>query len=169
MTVVNYLIFAIFPIGMAYAAASDLLTMSIPNLLVAGLAAGFVVAALAVGMDLSQIGIHVAAGGVVLAIGFACFAFGWIGGGDAKLAAVAALWLGALDGLAFVAYGSIFGGALTLLVLSFRAKLLPAFALRQTWLLRLHDPKVGVPYGIALAAAALLIYPKTMWAQLAIG
>jgi prepilin peptidase CpaA len=29
--------------------------------------------------------------------------------------------------------------------------------------LRLHDAGGGVPYGIALAAAALLIYPDTPW------
>ena len=38
--------------------------------------------------------LHVAAGAAVLAVTFALFAFGWIGGGDAKLAAATALWLG---------------------------------------------------------------------------
>jgi prepilin peptidase CpaA len=36
----------------------------------------------------------------------------------------------------------------------------------QEWALRLHRPNGGVPYGIALAAAALLIYPDTPWMQL---
>jgi prepilin peptidase CpaA len=31
----------------------------------------------------------------------------------------------------------------------------------QGWLTRLHSPKEGVPYGIALAAAGLLLYPET--------
>jgi prepilin peptidase CpaA len=31
----------------------------------------------------------------------------------------------------------------------------------QGWLVRLHNPKEGVPYGIALAAAGLLVYPQT--------
>jgi prepilin peptidase CpaA len=31
----------------------------------------------------------------------------------------------------------------------------------QNWLMRLHNPKEGVPYGIALAAAGLLVYRET--------
>jgi prepilin peptidase CpaA len=41
---------------------------------------------------------------------------------------------------------------------------LPAFALGWTWLTRLHDRANGVPYGVALAGAALMIYPTTaLW------
>jgi prepilin peptidase CpaA len=36
----------------------------------------------------------------------------------------------------------------------------------QEWLVRLHDSRTGVPYGIALAAAALVIYPNTAWLNL---
>lgn len=167
MTVVLLSIFLLFPAGMAFAAASDLITMTIPNRLILGLLAAFVVAAPILGMDLTTFGLHLAAGGAVLAIAFICFAFGWVGGGDAKLAAVAALWIGLEGAVPFVVYASIFGGVLTLGLLTFRSRLLPAFALRQAWVQRLHDPKVGVPYGIALAAAALLVYPQTAWMQLA--
>ena len=38
---------------------------------------------------------------------------------------------------------------------------LPAPLASQGWLLRLHDPKEGVPYAVALAAAGLLVYPHT--------
>lgn len=169
MTVVNYLVFAIFPVGMAWAAASDLLTMTISNRLILALLAGFAVAVPVAGLGLNEIGLHLAAGAVVLAVGFTCFALGWIGGGDAKLAAVAALWLGFPGSVAFVAYASVLGGLLTLLLLGFRSGLLPAFALRQAWIMRLHDPKVGVPYGIALAAAALIVFPQTQWAALGLG
>jgi hypothetical protein len=34
-----------------------------------------------------------------------------------------------------------------------------AMTLGWEWLSRLHHPKTGVPYGIALAAAALAVYP----------
>jgi prepilin peptidase CpaA len=50
---------------------------------------------------------------------------------------------------------------LTLLILALRRYPLPAVLQRQRWLDRLHDPKVGVPYGITLAIAALLVYPET--------
>lgn len=167
MTAVSYALFALFPIGMAYAAASDLLTMTIPNRLNLALLAAFAVAAPFAGLGWSDIGLHLAAGATVLVLGFGCFALGWVGGGDAKFAAVAALWLGFPQALFFVAYGAVIGGALTLVLLSFRSGLLPAFALRQAWIMRLHDPKVGVPYGIALAAAGLLVYPQTVWMGLA--
>ena len=58
--------------------------------------------------------------------GFACFAFGWIGGGDAKLAAVTSLWLGFGNLLDYFFIASIGGGLLTLLVLVARSAPLPA-------------------------------------------
>src|SRR5690348_14857479 len=84
----------LFPALMAFAASSDLLTMTISNRISLILAGGFLVLAVSIGMPLTEIGMHIAAGFAVLAVAFACFAFGWIGGGDAKLAAATALWLG---------------------------------------------------------------------------
>ena len=31
------------------------------------------------------------------------------------------------------------------------------------WALRLHERGCGIPYGVAIAGAALLIYPSTPW------
>jgi prepilin peptidase CpaA len=159
----------VFPAGMAFAAASDLLTMTISNKLVVALLAGFVVLAPLAGMDPSTIGMHFAAGGVVLAVAFICFAFGWIGGGDAKFAAVTTLWLGVDNAAEFIALASIFGGGLTLAVLSFRQAVLPGFLVRQPWIQRLHQERAGVPYGIALAAAGLVVYPHTPWLTAVVG
>ena len=58
---------------------------------------------------------------------------------------------------------------LTLALLSFRRSVVPAFIIRQPWVRRLHDEKVGVPYGVALAVAGLAVYPDTIWMQMAIG
>ena len=82
----------LFPALMAFAAASDIFTMSIPNRVSLALAAGFLVLAVASGMGTYDILMHVAAGATVLVIAFACFAIGQVGGGDAKIAAAAALW-----------------------------------------------------------------------------
>ena len=61
-------------------------------------------------------------------------------------------------------YASLFGGALTMTaIIQFRKLPLPAVLARQGWILRLHETGAGVPYGIALAAAALTVYPKTGW------
>jgi prepilin peptidase CpaA len=165
----RYVAFLVFPVGMAFAAASDLLTMTISNRLMAVLAVAFLLLVPLVGVDLGAFGLHLAAGGVMIAIAFFCFAMGWIGGGDAKLAAVIALWFGVARGFDFLLLASLLGGGLTLLILSFRGFVLPAFAVRQEWLVRLHDRKQGVPYGIALAGAALAIYPQTVWMSLLSG
>lgn len=154
------LLFA-FPALMAFAAASDLLTMTIPNRVSLALVVGFVAVALFGGVGVQAIGLHVAAGAVVLAVTFAFFAFGWIGGGDAKLAAATALWLG-FDPLPdYLIATAIGGGVLTVAILMLRRVSLPDFAKGWTWLARLHHPDCGVPYGIALAAAALVVYPHS--------
>jgi prepilin peptidase CpaA len=102
----------------------------------------------------------------VLAVTFVFFARGWIGGGDAKLAAATALWLGLDHLMAYALYASIFGGILTLAIIRFRLMPLPQALAKREWVMRLHKVDGGVPYGIALAAAALLIYPDTGWMHL---
>jgi prepilin peptidase CpaA len=153
----------IFPALMAFAASSDLLTMTISNRLTLALASGFLLLAPVTGMSLVEIGWHLAAGALVLAISFGFFAKGWIGGGDAKLVAATALWFGFSHLLDYLIYASLFGGALTLLLLSFRKYPLPLVLARQPWVQRLHEPRGDIPYGIALAASALIVYPHTGW------
>jgi prepilin peptidase CpaA len=153
----------LFPALMAFAASSDLLTMTISNKVSLALAAGFLVLALAAGMGMGEIGMHVAAGSSALAVAFCLFACGWIGGGDAKLAAATALWLGFEQLLPYLFIASLLGGALTLLVVQFRLFPLPNALQGASWAERLHRKDAGVPYGIALAAAALIVYPDTVW------
>ena len=155
----------LFPALMAFAAASDLLTMTISNRVSLALAAGFLVLALASGMEPSEILSHLGAGVGVLAASFVCFAFGWIGGGDAKVAAAAALWFGFGHLLNYLVYASLFGGVLTLLLLQFRQWPLPYPLAGQAWLLKLHAKESGIPYGIALAIGALAVYPETEWIE----
>jgi prepilin peptidase CpaA len=151
----------IFPALMAYAAFSDLFTMTIANWISILLVVAFIGLALLFGLPASIIGWHLAAGLIVLGVTFAFFTFGWIGGGDAKLAATTAVWMG-FDHVAEYALGSaVLGGLLTLLLLQFRRLPMPEWAQAREWLMRLHDRKVGVPYGIALAAAGLIVYPET--------
>ena len=153
----------LFPALMAFAAASDLFTMTISNKVSLALAAGFLGLALASGMGPYDILSHLGAGATVLAVAFGCFAMGWVGGGDAKVAAAAALWFGFGHLLNYLVYASIFGGALTLLLLQFRQWPLPYPFAGQAWLTRLHAKESGIPYGIALAIGALTIYPETDW------
>jgi prepilin peptidase CpaA len=154
----------VFPALTIYAAFSDLLTMTIPNRVSLLLVAGFVPVALMAGLSAPDILLHFATGTVVLTVAFGLFAMGWIGGGDAKLAAAVALWFGFGNVVEYLLLAAVAGGALTLAILMLRSVPLPAFALSWTWLNRLHDPKGGVPYGIALAAAAVMVYPTSpLW------
>ncbi len=153
----------LFPALMAFAASSDLFTMTISNRLSLALVGGFFALTLVTGMGLAAVGWHLAAAGLVLGCAFVFFWRGWIGGGDAKLAAATALWFGFEHLLDFMVYAALLGGVLTVLLLQFRKLPLPAVLASQPWIQRLHDKGGGVPYGIALAAAAMLIYPHTVW------
>jgi len=153
----------LFPALMAFAASSDLFSMRISNRVSLALVAGFLVLAVASGMGAHDVLLHVGAGAIVLVIAFACFAIGQVGGADAKIAAAAALWFGFAHVMDFLLYASLFGGALTLLLLQFRQWPLPVSFAGQPWLVRLHDKESRIPYAIALAFGALMIYPETEW------
>jgi prepilin peptidase CpaA len=153
----------LFPALMAFVAASDLLTMKISNRISLALVAGFLVLAPFSGMGSHDFLMHLGAGATVLAVAFACFAIGQVGGGDAKIAACVALWFGFGHILEFLLCASLFGGALTLVLLQLRQWPLPYPLNGQDWLLRLHDKRSRVPYGIALTFGALMVYPETNW------
>jgi prepilin peptidase CpaA len=155
----------LFPALMAFAAASDLFTMTISNRVSMVLIAGFFALALASGMAPYDVLTHVGAGALLLVISFTCFAMGWVGGGDAKVAASVGLWFGFAHLMNFLLYASLFGGALTLLLLQFRQWPLPYGLAGQAWLARLHAKESGIPYGIALALGALMVYPETEWVK----
>jgi len=157
----------LFPAMMAFAASSDLFTMTISNRVSLILVAGFFGLAYWSGMNPHTVLSHVGAAFVVLAVTFVFFARGWIGGGDAKLAAATALWLGFDHLMEYLLYASIFGGILTFAMIRFRTMPLPEAIAQQDWIKRLHKLDGGVPYGIALAASALLIYPETIWMKFA--
>ena len=161
MGVLATLALFIFPFGMAVAAAYDLLTMTIPNRLVLGLVLGFFVIALPLGIPLAEIGMSLLVALAVLVIGFIFFARGWIGGGDAKLAAATVLWLGLTLTIPYLVYAAFGGGILTLAILGLRQLPMMPIITRFAWLERLHDRASGVPYGIALAAAGLMTYSST--------
>ena len=162
------IILFLFPLGLVLAASTDLLTMKIPNNLILYLVGAFAMVALLVQLPLDQLAMHGGSGALVLVIGFTLFALGWIGGGDAKLAAVTALWLGFENGVLvqYVVYAGLLGGALTLGILALRGlPLMPV--MRHAWIERLHDRKNGVPYGVALAIAGLLAYSNsTLFARI---
>ena len=163
MTLAQIVMLGVFPFAMAYAAASDLISMTISNRLCLFLVASFAVCTVLLGLSPAAIGWHLAAGALVLVVAFGLFAAGWIGGGDAKLAAATALWLGFGLLPTYGVFASIFGGALTLAILQLRRMALEGPLSTAPWLARLREKNGGIPYGIALAIGALLIYPETIW------
>jgi prepilin peptidase CpaA len=166
----NYVLLAVFPVLLVAAAVSDLVTMTIPNRIPVLMLAAFVPAAFVAGLDLHLVGWHVLVGLLALTVCFGMFAMGWIGGGDAKLAAAIALWIGPFFSLLeWTFLFALYGGILTLALLVLRRFSLPASLLERAWIARLHLAKGGIPYGIALAGAALTIYPATnIFARLAV-
>ena len=161
------LVLLVFPALLALAAGWDIASYTIPNVLPLAMIGAFLVFAFAAGLPGASFGSHLAAGAVGLAGGFAFFAFGLIGGGDAKLFAAAALWFGFGDLASYALVASVLGGGLTLVLLAIRRVPLPQMLARQGWLARLHDPRAGIPYGVALAAGALAVLPGAQIVHLA--
>ena len=168
------MLFVSLPALLIACAVSDLASFTIPNLLPAGMAilfALFMVILNASGHPVGWplLGLHSAAGFFGLAAGMALFAAGWVGGGDAKLFAAICLWLGPYVLFDYALLATLMGGVLTLSVLALRITPLPRVLHGQAWLLRLADKTSGVPYGIALAGAALVVLPAGDLYRLASG
>lgn len=159
----EFAVLTILPGAVAFAAAMDLFTLQIPNRISAALVLSFFPLALMAGLGPADIANHLAAGLVALAFGIVLFIPGWFGGGDAKLMAAIALWLGLENLFPYIIYVAFAGGTLASVFLSARTVPLPGPLLAQPWAQRLHRANSGIPYGLALAAGALLVYPQTIW------
>ncbi|UVC08697.1 prepilin peptidase [Rhizobium sp. TH2] len=162
-------ILVIFPLCMAMAACSDLLTMTIPNRLSVILIASFLAVAPFAGLSLQDMLMHLAGGGIVFAACFALFAFGIMGGGDAKILAASALWFGFDQSLlVYIIYVSVFGGLLSLAIISMRSQhdMIMTYGIPVPRTM-MHAKKV--PYGIAIGAAAFIAYPSSPLVLSALG
>ncbi|CAN0113694.1 unnamed protein product [Phaeothamnion confervicola] len=157
------ILFALLFFGiMAAAAVYDLISYTIPNFLSLLLIGGFAVLALMLALPWQLVLSHAGAGLAMLAIGWGMFAIGLLGGGDAKLFAATSLWMGWGGIINYLIIFSICGGLLALCLILFRRIALPAGLAEMTWIATLHDKKQGVPYGIALAAGAMLAPPALL-------
>ena len=159
------LVAMIFPGLMVLSASMDFLTMRIPNPIPAALTLGYFV--LAAYCLAPQAVLHdVSCGLAVLMMTFAMFSLRWIGGGDAKLTAATALWMGWGSILDYGIAAALCGGLLTLGLLMARSRPLPTILAQVPGIARLHEQEAGVPYGIALAVAGIIEYPHTaIWAS----
>lgn len=153
----------LYPAMMIHAGVGDVRTMTISNRLILMLLAGYLAMVPLAGLGLAEVAWSLVAAILVFAAGFLAFSCNWMGGGDVKLLAVAALWLGAGNVAAFILCTSIFGAILTMLLLIFRAARLPDSWQGRAWISRLHRHDTGIPYGAAIAAAAVLVHLRMPW------
>ncbi len=103
----------------------------------------------AMGLGWGDVGVQLLVAAIVFAVFVAAFACGWMGGGDVKMIAALALWLPLGGLLQMLMVMSVLGGAITLVMM-----------MERRWRRRI-DP-VEVPYGVAIAAAALLALPAVL-------
>ncbi|WP_309645218.1 prepilin peptidase [Phenylobacterium sp.] len=160
--IVQAALLIVFPALVIVAALKDATTYTIPNWISGGLILAFVPAALALGLPLDAIGLQFAIGAGALVAGMVMFALGWIGGGDAKLFAAAALWIGWPAATTFLLVTGIGGGVLAVALLNLRSPRLRALTIAgPPWFSRLATPGENVPYGVAIAVGALVAFPET--------
>jgi len=164
----QYVLMIVFPLIVAYAAVTDFFTMTIANRVSIALVIAFCVLAPVSGMSWHVAGLSLLGALVVFAVGFCCFAIGWVGGGDVKFATAVSLWLGWNHLFEYLVLFSLYGGLLTIIVLALNRLLEPLPILQIGFLSRFSEHR-RVPYGIALAGAALQIYPTTLWLTPSIG
>ncbi len=152
---------SVLPALVIAAAISDLTTMTIPNWISAILVVAFFPAAFLVELSPWLLLTHVGVGFAALVAGAGMFALRWIGGGDAKLMAAACLWLGLQGSGAFLLWTGVIGGGFCLLLIAARSSPLPISAFGPPWVGRLMEPKGDIPYGVAIAAGALMAFPAS--------
>jgi prepilin peptidase CpaA len=163
----DILALAAFAALLLYAAGSDVARLTIPNWVSLALAGAFLAAGLALGMPLSEIGMHLLFGFAVLAVGFFLFQANIIGGGDAKLLAAAAVWTGFTAFMPFMFWTAVAGGVMALSMLAAR-RLVKQTETHPPFVNRLLEDKGGIPYGVAIMAGGLMAIPSLPFAAAAL-
>lgn len=159
MALVQSALVFLFPALVIVAGLKDLTSYTIPNWISLALIGAFFPAALLLGLPLGTIGVCAAVGTGALLAGMVMFALGWIGGGDAKLFAAAALWLGWPAALPFLLITCVMGGALAVALLMLRStQVQPFVPSSPRWFFRLATKGENVPYGVAIAVGALAAF-----------
>ncbi len=141
---------------------SDFRGLVIPNLYSLIVLACFAVAFTGVAYGLNVTGVfhalisHLSAAGVIFVITMGLYVARMIGAGDSKFATALALWAG-LEGLsAFLFFMAVMGGVLAAFTLYFRKSKPFKNPLAGSWIEKAQNGENSVPYGIAIAAGALV-------------
>lgn len=161
MDILTLALLGVMPALVIVAGLRDLTTMKIPNWISGALVVSFLPAALAVGLAPIDMAIHLGVAAAALVVGAGMFALRWIGGGDAKLMAAACLWLGLEGSGMFLLFTGVMGGLFCLILIFARAHSRPYLLGAPGWVVHLMEPKGDIPYGVAIAAGALMAYPAS--------
>lgn len=161
MSILTLALLGVLPALVILAGLTDLTSMKIPNWISGLLILGFFPAAIAVGLPPLTITAHVGVAILALMIGMGMFALRWLGGGDAKLMAAVCLWLGFSGSGLFVLWTGVMGGLFCLILMFARSHVAPFVADGPGWVSQLMQPKGDIPYGVAIAAGALLAFPAS--------
>lgn len=156
----SFFILMIFAATMLTAALRDASTMTIPNWVSIMVLGAFFLCVPFVWQGFEHLGQHLIVGFGVFVFGFALFAFGWLGGGDAKLMAATAFWWTWPDLIMYAAYTTLAGGVLALFIIIGR-KYVPARVMTMPWMHRMFKDETKMPYGLALAFGALATLPQS--------
>ncbi len=155
------LILGVMPALVIVAGLRDLTSMKIPNWISGVLILSFFPAALIVGLSPLTVAAHLGIAALALVVGAGMFALRWIGGGDAKLMAAACLWLGLSGSGMFLLYTGLMGGLFCVTLIFARAYSRPYLFGAPQWVVQLMEPRGDIPYGVAIAAGALMAYPAS--------
>ena len=157
------LLLAVFPAGVIAAALKDATSFTIPNWISIALVLAFFPVALALHLPWSAVGACAIAAVAALVCGMGFFALGWCGGGDAKLLAACALWLGWPSVLVFLLATGVAGGILAAGLVTARKGVIGGMiSAGPGWLGRLFQPDADLPYGLAIAVGALVAFPSSV-------
>ena len=163
------LILSVFPLMVVTAAISDFFTLKIPNWLNAVIAVSVIPFVLMSDMPMEVFAGHIVAGLVTFVFGFMLFSAHIFGGGDAKMLAACAVWVGWDSLMEFAIITAFAGGALVLAM-----KIWVFFASRKDhkdmiknmkWAQNFLSKRPQLPYGIAIATGSVIIFPATWWVQ----
>jgi prepilin peptidase CpaA len=146
---------------LALAAVQDAVMLKISNYLCGAVLLLGVAGAVIAGpeLDLWENGLAFV---LALTIGTFLFGRGILGGGDVKLFAATVLWFDLGASGRMLVWTALAGGVLAVLIILLRTVPWPG-ALRSR--VRVLQPKAGIPYGIAIAAGAIITSLQLMGAR----
>ena len=159
---IHLLVVTVFLAILADAIRSDVADLRIPNRLCVALVILYPAHVVSSGLPVDWLGALLVCL-LVFAAGLAAFAARWMGGGDVKLLAAIALWVGPAAVLPFLAVTALVGGGMALVMVS-RVRFRFALVADEAGFIHLRDRLLGrvIPYGVAIAVAGWIVAGPTL-------